>query len=327
MSTLIVTNGTSGVNSIARIRPGDRFLSWDDVLHDGPVPSDLTLDHLSSIRARFIAENGWATPEEAHERFELRDHLILSAREEFDEIILWFEHDLYDQLQMVQILYILGLQPRSPNARAVISLICKENFIGMSEPDTLALDYRDRERVTPDHFQTAINIWEAFTHITPEKLVDLVHHGNLSALPFSRAALYRLFEEYPNTHDGLSRTEHAILESVSNGITDPIALFKTTQELEDAQFLGDSSFWKILERMNSEPDLLLSTTDEGRFIPTENRNVTFGLTELGRQALAGTSGRIHTWHEKWLGGVLLGPRNFWYWDPQREAFDLYAVAR
>ena len=79
--------------------------------------------------------------------------------------------------------------------------------------------------------------------------------------------------------------------------------------------------------MNSEPDLLLATSDGSRFDPADRRTVKFELTELAKKALNGTSGRIHTWHEKWLGGVLLGPRNFWYWDPQREAFDLYTVAR
>ena len=327
LATLIVTNGTAAVDAITQVRPGDRFLPWDDVLHDGPVPSDLTLEHLSSIRARFIATNGWGRLEEIQSHFELRDHLLLGAREEFDEIVLWFEHDLYDQLQLIQVLYLLGTEPRNPNARATVSLICKDNFIGMSEPETLSIDFRDRERVTPDHYQTAIDVWTAFTHITPEKLLHLVHDGNLSALPYVRSALYRWFEEYPNTIDGLSRTERTVLDLVREGVTEPVSLFKAVQDREEAQFLGDASFWKILERMNSEPQEILATSGSDRFDSQNLKATSFQLTDLGERALNGSSGRVHTWHEKWMGGVLLGPRNYWYWDPQAESFNLEVFVR
>lgn len=327
MATLIVTNGSAAVDAITRVRPGDRCLPWDDVLHDGPVPSDLTLEHLSSIRARFIATNGWGSLEEIQSRFELRDHLLLTAREEFHEIVLWFEHDLYDQLQLIQVLSLLGTQPRNPNARATVSMICKDNFIGMSEAETLSLDFRDRENVKPDHYQTATDVWNAFTHVTPEKLLNLVHHGNLSALLHVRSALYRWFDEYPNTYDGLSRTERTVLELVDEGVLDATSLFKAVQDREEAHFLGDASFWKILERMNSEPQKVLTTTGEGRFDLNNPRATSFRLTELGKKALDGSAGRVHTWHEKWMGGVLLGPRNFWYWDPQKESFDLEVLAR
>ena len=327
MATLIVTNGTAAVDTITRVRPGDRFLPWDDVLHDGPVPSDLTLEHLSSIRARFISTNGWGSLEEIQSRFEMRDHILLSAREEFDEIVLWFEQDLYDQLQLIQVLYLLGTQPRNPNAQAAISMICKDNFIGMSGPETLSLDFRDRERVMPDHYQTALDVWTAFTHITPEKLLNLVHNSNLSALLYVRSALYRWFEEYPNTIDGLSRTERTILEFVRDGVAEPVSLFKAVQDREEAQYLGDASFWKILERMNSEPQEILTTIGNERFDSRNLKTTSFQLTELGERALDGSSGRVHTWYEKWMGGVLLGPRNFWYWDSQAESFNFDVLVR
>jgi hypothetical protein len=39
-------------------------LSWIDVLHEGPVPPELGLDELRSVRAQFIASCGWTSFEE-----------------------------------------------------------------------------------------------------------------------------------------------------------------------------------------------------------------------------------------------------------------------
>lgn len=321
MSTLIVTNGSAAVDAIARVRPDDRFLPWDDVLHDGPVPSELPLNHLSAIRARFVSECGSGPYDEIREHFNRRDHLLISARAEFDEIVLWFEHDLYDQLQLIQILAELGEQRAHSTSKARVTLICKDNFVSMSDAEILARDFRDREPVDQAHFELGLKAWSAFTHVTPLKLEQLVDRANLSVLPYLRASLNRWFEEYPDIADGLSRTEHAALDAVSGGITSAPALFRAVQDAEEAQFLGDASFWRIVERMNSKPDELLSTLNGERFSPHDPLGHSFKLTELAERVLDGTSRRVHTWREKWMGGVLLGPRNFWYWNPESESFE------
>jgi len=321
LATLIVTNGSSAVDAIARVRLGDRYLPWDDVLHDGPVPSELPLNHLSAIRARFVSECGWGPYGEIRNQFNKRDHLLISARAEFDEIVLWFEHDLYDQLQLIQILAELGEQSTHSSPRAQVSLVCKDHFISMSDPETLARDFRDREPVDEDYYELGLMAWSAFTHVTPLKLEQLCDRANLSVLPYLRASLRRWFQEYPDITDGLSRTERTVLEAVSSGVTSAPALFKAIQEAEETQFLGDASFWRIIERMNSEPDELLTTVDGERFYARQVSGQSFKLTDLGESVLNGTSGRVHTWREKWMGGVLLGPKNFWYWNPVSESFE------
>lgn len=325
MSTLIVTNGNSAVEAISRVRPNDRFLSWDDVLHDGPVPSELPLNHLSAIRARFASECGFGPYTIIREQFARRDHLLISAGEEFDEIVLWFEHDLYDQLQLVQILAELGEQSTQSTSKARVTLICKDHFVSMSDAETLVHDFRDREPVGEAHYNLGLNTWSAFTHVTPLKLEQLLDHTNLSVLPYLRASLYRWFEEYPDITDGLSRTERTTLDAISSGATGAPALFRAIQDAEEVQFLGDASYWRIVERMNSEPDELLATVDGERFSVHDPLGHSFKLTELAERVLDDTSDRVHTWREKWMGGVLLGPRNFWYWNPASESFEAGAL--
>ena len=100
---LHITNGDAAAGRMAEAGiPGD-IVPWRDVLHEGPVPAGLGLDELRPVRARFLADCGWAPYEQALADLGTRDVALASFREH-DETVLWFEPDLYDQLQLLQVL-------------------------------------------------------------------------------------------------------------------------------------------------------------------------------------------------------------------------------
>ena len=90
---LNITNGDCAVKVMQQAGIADEFLPWQDVLHSGPVPENLTLEELSRIRAQFIADCGWGEFAEIHKGFIDRDNQ-LKAFDRYDKVILWFEHDL-----------------------------------------------------------------------------------------------------------------------------------------------------------------------------------------------------------------------------------------
>ena len=99
---LHVTNGDSAVGVLRRAVEGE-FLPWRDVLHEGPVHAGLPLDALSRRRAAFIASAGWASLPQIEKDFLERDAKLRNSLAHA-EVVLWFEHDLYDQLQLIQVL-------------------------------------------------------------------------------------------------------------------------------------------------------------------------------------------------------------------------------
>ena len=62
---LHVTNGDVAAGVLRAAGMEGDILPWRDVLHEGPVRADLPLEELSKLRARFIAEAGWANREVA----------------------------------------------------------------------------------------------------------------------------------------------------------------------------------------------------------------------------------------------------------------------
>ena len=103
MTDLVITNGDAAGELLRRTLHGSEVLPWRDVLYEGPVPLTDTIEDLTATRVEYLAGAGGG--EIGAIEFELtsRDRgLAMSAN--FDRVVLWFEHDLYDQLQLLQVL-------------------------------------------------------------------------------------------------------------------------------------------------------------------------------------------------------------------------------
>ena len=105
-ATLHVTNGDIAADLLRRAGLAGDALVWADVLHEGPVPGGLDDDGLRRARAGFLAGVDGTDAAEVRRRFEDRDRALAAGRD--GRYLLWFEADLYCQLQLAQILAALG---------------------------------------------------------------------------------------------------------------------------------------------------------------------------------------------------------------------------
>ncbi|MCP4159713.1 MAG: hypothetical protein GY760_06535, partial [Deltaproteobacteria bacterium] len=229
----------------------------------------------------------------------------------YEKVILWFEHDLYDQLQILQILdWFHSNQPNDVE----FSIICTEKYLGMLSPDEMKNLLKYEEVITEKHLNLSSKAWASFRSCTPEKWYGLLN-SDTSALPFLENAIVRMLEEYPDCSNGLSRTERQALKIISEGGKHPGEIFRRSQESEDQMFLGDSSFWVILQEfLECNPPLIKLSNGKKLTLPADpDHELT--ITPLGREVLAG----IRKWSEivgidRWIGGVHLKPGNTWCWD-------------
>lgn len=306
---LNITNGSCAVEIMKQADIAGRFLSWDDVLHDGPVPDNLSLEELSEVRAEFIIGRYRGAPEEIRKRFRARD-LELRSCGNYEKIILWFEHDLYDQLQILQILdWFYSHQV----VKAKLSIICTESYLGMLSPDEMRGLVKFEEAVTEQHLKLSSRAWSAFRANSPEKWYGLLNMDT-SALPFLHGAVMRMLEEYPACSDGLSRTARQALKIISEGEKQPEKVFARYQESEERRFLGDSGFWVVLRQLlGSRPSLLTLSGGEELSLPIDPGQELL-VTREGREVLAGKRSWLDIVElDRWLGGVHLTPQNSWCW--------------
>jgi len=307
VATLHVTNGDAVLYLFRKAGILGSPLPWRDVLHEGPVPAGLSLDELSRLRANYLAGRGYGKPIKVFHDFEARDAVIKRANE-FEEVILWFEHDLYDQLQILQILTVLQDLSLEPGR---VSLIQSDTYLGSMTADELAALHPKRRTVTNATFIAARRAWDAFRSSDPDALYAELGR-DVPGLPYLRPALRRLCEEYPWTRDGLSRSERQALESVARGAAREEELFKRAQSHEEAPFLGDRSFYAILRDLRQGPAPLLESED-GMLVPNA----------LGRRLLAGDADWLEIQPvDRWIGGVHVRPEAIVRWDDDTSLFKI-----
>lgn len=327
---LHVANGGSTLDALRAGGVTEAALSWDDVLHEGPLRSPGDPARFRRLRARHLAAEGWVDSADVLESLETRDREFERGVRE-GPLLLWFEHDLYDQLQLLQIFHRLGEIGAPPDR---IRLLCIDRYpgiepfhgLGQLRPQQLVALGERAVAVASAAVEAAGRLWEAICEPEPVRWVEQ-RREPVAGLPFLQAALCRWIEEFPSLETGLSRTETQILHSVRADPRPLKGMFGNLQRVERAPFLGDWSFVKLVRDLVDADPALLAFDDRGGRWPSTRRppnrdlwNRAIRLTEFGREVLCGNEDRVKTCGiDRWLGGVHLnGTGPIWRYDSRSE---------
>jgi hypothetical protein len=310
-----VSNGHCATGLIERSDVPGTTSVWADVLHDGPVPPDLSDDELLAVRAGFLAG------EESVEAVaaDLRQwRAAIDAVHAYDELVLWFEHDLFDQLNLIQL---LGHIANRVAALRPVTMICVGSFpvrprfrgLGELNASEIATLFPGRQPVDRRQYDCAARAWQAFRAADPREVEHLLA-GDTSALPYLAPALQRHLEELPWTTDGLSRTERRLLQLVAARTSRVHDTFVRMHEAETAFFIADGSFWDVVQRLSTcaRPLLDVAVKDgDGRALP----DGTLSVTDDGRAVLDGRQDHVRlNGIDRWFGGAHLTPDCPYRWD-------------
>ncbi|MFD4669290.1 hypothetical protein ACFWNN_06095 [Lentzea sp. NPDC058450] len=314
MTALHVSNGDS--TDVPGTGLAQHVLYWRDSLHEGPVPA-VGPEELRAIRARFLTESGVDDRAEGLAMFAERDRVLAAAKD--GEYVLWFEADLYDQLQIIQILdRLAGLGVEAER----ITLICIGEYPGIARFGGLGELTADQLRelpatkacavLTPNALELAVDAWAAFRTPVPARLREIAARRS-GELRFLGEAFDRLGREFPSTRDGLSLTERRVLAAVASGATDAGEAFVRAAARETRPYLGDTWCYLIMERLARAPVPLLTASDD-----RITRHTRLRVTDAGRLVLAGRNDHVGV--DRWIGGVhLSGSQPEWRWDEGAEA--------
>ena len=318
-------NGDSSANTAKQSSlPGEHF-AWREALIEGPTPAGLEGEEWRRVRARHLSEAYGVDIHEC-ERGLLAQENKLAAFSNHDEVVLWFEHDLFCQTILI---YLLNWFGQHDLQKTKLSLICisqfpgKENFRGLGEltAEQLASLFPERRLVTSAQLELAASAWLAYCSANPNDIEKLLQ-TDTSTLPFLQAALQAHLKRFPSTKNGLGRIENTGLELVHSGSKTFRDLFPRFGDAEPAYGLGDAQFWLALRRMSDAGEPLLTITglngDEGRkpLTPDIVQNAGLEITKPGKSALKGDADFVKlNGIDQWLGGVhLSGKNNLWRWD-------------
>jgi hypothetical protein len=311
MSRVIITNGDHAANALAAHFPDAAILIWRDVLIEGPVPGGIDNEALADIRARYIEQAFGVNDVRADFT---RRNTAFERLGNYEQVELWFETDLHDQLQIIELL-----------SRFAQDLPANAPLLAMSPPplsNFIDDAFGEAREITEADYEAAEQMWTAFRAPDPEEILACASEPG--ALSEARTAFERLLEEYPSPRDGLGRIEHNALLAIRDGAITPGLAFRHYQQTEELPFLGDLGFYNRLDQLASRKSPLLLGLPAGGVAEAARSNMTVEytdtlveLTDAGHDVLEGHEDFIAlNGIDRWIGGVHLTNENIWRFDPE-----------
>ncbi|PWT87823.1 MAG: hypothetical protein C5B55_14145 [Blastocatellia bacterium] len=318
---LHIINGGSTEQTLKQTTvPGELFC-FRDALIEGPAPAGADAETWRRIRAEHLAGDYGVGLQECLDGLDEQEQ-VLRSFPDHEEVILWFEHDLFCQLNLI---YLLNWFSSVELGQTRLSLINigefpgRENFYGLGELDAneLASLLPQRREVTGAELKTAANAWHAFSSPDP-KAIEHYLATNSSAWPFLKTALTAHLERFPSVANGLGRIENRCLQLVDSGAERFTDLFSKFWQSESVYGVGDAQVWTTLSQLrDARTPLITSNTTAKHLSPELVSETTFTITDAGRAVLHNEADFLsYDDIDVWLGGAHLeSGKQIWRWDP------------
>ncbi len=330
-SLLHVVNDAVTASNLQEAGVPGTVLVWQDALYEGPVTEFDDLDKLATIRARFFADRGYGAYRDIESAYRMRN-AELKAFHRYDEVILWFDYDIFGQLQMAQVISWFN---QRDTGRLMISLTPQEilrqgrvlpRLPQCTIPQLLEL-FAARTEITLAQSAIGEAAWRAFTAVTPTRLLSF-YPADLSSMPFIKNAFARLVQEFPDKLTGLSRTAFLILDAVQNKQTTEDAIFHYVQRKEPVPFMSRNIFQRHFHALlqGAHPVLMKKVLKQESVLEVEGEsdapeeNVL--IHDYAIQFTRYTNQVLHQWADwvqlngidRWIGGVHLSEGVIWRYD-------------
>jgi hypothetical protein len=255
----------------------------------------------------------------------LRDEQRLHDSAGYERVVIWSEHDCYDQLVLLRLLghYAAHRQPPRLELINVGGFPGATRFIGLGQlpPEALRLLWQQRQPVTTAQLALGLAGWKALTNEDPRPLAAIMRSGT-PALPLLAPALHRHLRELPSRENGLGFTQQLVMEMLAAQPHSLNRLFgRLTLGVDPLPGQGDSQMRDRVLPMGDTARPLFGRApgvdSQGRARPPWTDVLT--ITAHGHAVLRGQADFLaDAPAPRWVGGVEIGPgRTDWRWDESR----------
>ena len=247
--TLHITNGSVLTNYLVELEFPGEILTWEELLCEGPTIEHINSEEFLDIRQKFLRE--FYQIEVDLNKVE-QDINVLNNTEDFSEIILWFEYDLFCHINLIGVINLI-IQKK---INLPLYLVCSGRIHGVNELKGLAelsasqlkAHYKARVRLTADDKDLARTIWQLYNGKDHNLIKPyIVKH---SSFEYLSNCLKAHLQRFPNTENGLSELELNILRIINcRDIHSKNHLLGYALNFQGFYGYGDMQFERIIERL------------------------------------------------------------------------------
>lgn len=273
-TTLHILNGDGTKGGFEQSGIQGHAAIWREILCEGPVAS-LNTSSFWEARKAFLASQ-YESSDNTYENKVLTEFEKIKQFQNYQEVVLWFEHDLFCQINLIGVLSWFSQQSIDQTTISIVSLGKHEqqaDFYGIGQlyPEQFPELYESRKKLNAESIQFAAQVWEAYSNTNPTLLLDLIQADQFHQFPYLKKALSLHLLRFPHLTNGLNETEKRLLQLIQ---AKPNI---STKELMGTILRGDNKWWGFgdLQYFNILDDL-------EQLIERQNG---FVLNELGQQVL------------------------------------------
>jgi len=168
---LHIHNGDSTAGTARKTAIAGEHLAWREALVCGPAPGGLAANDFRGVRARHLVEAYGVALEKCERELRAQEE-ALAAFADHEEVVLWFEHDLFCQVHLI---YLLDWFAQRELGRTKLSLICVGEFpgvegfrgLGQLSGEQLVSLFPERQEVSQAQLRLGSKAWRAYTSPDP----------------------------------------------------------------------------------------------------------------------------------------------------------------
>ncbi len=249
--TLHITNGSNLTTVLNELDIQGVKLTWQELLCEGPttekVGDELFLETRKSYFTQFY-------------NIDLDIELIKSELDKFNdsenysEIVLWFEYDLFCHINMVAVISLI----QQRKIELPIYLVCSgriegsKNLLGLSElsSEQLVNHYKNKVLLNEDDIDMARTIWGIYCGVDHNLLKPFIVKS--SSFEYLSNCLKAHLKRFPDSVDGLNILERNILEIINKqAITSKHHLLGYALNYQGYYGYGDLQLERIIDELST----------------------------------------------------------------------------
>lgn len=297
-----IVNGDVVGNKIRGI-DGD-IIVWREMYDFGPLSLEWSKEEQLRRRAVFFEER-LGVPSELFISNCEKQNKLLQTISPTEEIVLWFEHDRYDQTMLMYLiteLSSMGFEKLSMISMDQYPGIHPFHGLGQLTSEQLLALVEDKKEITIEQIREAVSGWSAYNSKDAGDIEKWIRRQHF--LPFL-LPMFKAHQDYfPSAKTGLNKVEYLAFHLINEGRTHFYDLFQIVVKERINDGLSNLHFAAILkELMNKKNPLLTSNCPLPSFSDASS-NAKLELTAEGVNVLNGKQNRIDLigidW---WVGGV------------------------
>jgi len=217
-TSLHITNGDITTKRLQELNIKGEIITWREMLCEGRTIMQVGSETFWKTRFDFL-NTSYKVSKRKFVDFTLKEYRNLCQQKQQEEITLWFDNELFSQINMLAVISWLKRYRQGRKITIVQGLVTKKNknknISDLTENQVFNF-FKNRIELSKDDIEYADYIWQLYCSDSPLRLETAYKLNNSPIFSHLEKAIKAHLLRFPSIYTGLNTVETAILSTVQS---------------------------------------------------------------------------------------------------------------